>query len=42
MSSEVSARPNTELILSGLKDFQRATVEHVFSRLYGDASPSHR
>lgn len=28
-------RPNTAKILGGLKDFQRDTVEYVFSRLYG-------
>jgi len=34
MRSDV-ARPNTAAILAGLKDFQRDTVEYVFSRLYG-------
>ena len=29
--------PDVERILGGLKDFQRATVEHVFARLYTDA-----
>lgn len=29
-------RPNTQLILEGLKDFQRDTVEYVFRRLYLD------
>lgn len=28
--------PDVERILGGLKDFQRATVEHVFARLYTD------
>ena len=30
------ARPDTQLILDGLKDFQRDTVEYVFRRLYLD------
>lgn len=30
--------PPPEEVLSGLKDFQRATVDHVFSRLYGEGS----
>ncbi|QDU96261.1 helicase-related protein [Lignipirellula cremea] len=29
-------RPDTKLILDGLKDFQRGTVEYVFRRLYLD------
>ena len=34
------ARPNTAAILGGLKDFQRDTVDYVFSRLYGpDSTP---
>ncbi|QEG27767.1 ATP-dependent helicase HepA [Gemmata obscuriglobus] len=32
------ARPDTAAILRGLKDFQRDTVEYVFSRLYGPAA----
>ncbi len=28
--------PPPEEVLAGLKDFQRATVEHVFSRLYAE------
>ncbi len=28
-------RPNTEAVLAGLKDFQRATVDFVFDRFYG-------
>jgi hypothetical protein len=35
-------RPNAVAILDGLKDFQRRTVDYVFSRLYGDDVPSHR
>ncbi|HQX50773.1 MAG TPA: DEAD/DEAH box helicase [Planctomycetaceae bacterium] len=42
MTIETNKRPDTELILNGLKDFQRATVEHVFDRLYGSPTPSHR
>ena len=35
--------PPPEEVLAGLKDFQRATVEHVFSRLYAeDASGRYR
>lgn len=33
---EVTAPPNAEAVLSGLKDFQRRTVEYVFRRLYTD------
>ncbi len=29
-------------VLGGLKDFQRATVEYVYSRLYDDVDPVHR
>jgi hypothetical protein len=29
------ARPNVEEVLAGLKDFQKATVNYVFDRLYG-------
>ena len=35
-------RPDTQKILSGLKDFQRDTVEHVFRRLYLDKDCVHR
>ena len=31
----MSTRPDTESVLAGLKDFQRATVDYVFERLYG-------
>lgn len=31
----MSTRPDTESVLNGLKDFQRATVEYVFKRFYG-------
>lgn len=30
-------RPDTASVLAGLKDFQRATVDYVFERLYGPA-----
>lgn len=35
-------RPDTAAILNGLKDFQRATVEHVFRRLYLDPDSTRR
>src|SRR5690242_2973579 len=31
----MSDRPDTKSALEGLKDFQRATVDYVFSRFYG-------
>src|SRR5690349_23237694 len=34
--SEGSRRPDVEQELSGLKDFQRRTVEHVDDRLWGE------
>lgn len=37
-----SERPNTSVILDGLKDFQRATVEYVFRRLYLDEDSTRR
>ena len=37
----MSIEVDTEQVLSGLKDFQRATVEHVFDRLF-DATDSTR
>lgn len=42
MSVKSAVRPNTVAILAGLKDFQRRTVNYVFSRLYGNDDPSHR
>ncbi|MBT0652606.1 helicase-related protein [Geomobilimonas luticola] len=42
MSVKNAVRPNTISILAGLKDFQRRTVDYVFSRLYGNDDPSHR
>ena len=36
------ARPDVELIERGLKDFQRATVDYVFRRLYTDPKPTRR
>jgi hypothetical protein len=32
----MSARPDTSSALAGLKDFQRATVDYVFERFYGE------
>ncbi len=37
-----SSRPNTDSILSGLKDFQRDTVEYVFRRMYLDENCARR
>ncbi len=34
--------PDVETVLSGLKDFQRDTVDYVFRRLYLDRNPTHR
>src|SRR5437868_3667769 len=31
----MSTQPDTETVLAGLKDFQRATVDYVFERFYG-------
>lgn len=31
-------RPDTAKVIAGLKDFQRATVDYVFDRLYGENS----
>jgi len=31
----MSIRPDTSSALAGLKDFQRATVDYVFDRFYG-------
>ena len=31
----MSAQPDTQSVLNGLKDFQRATVDYVFERFYG-------
>ncbi|MCX5829132.1 MAG: helicase-related protein [Deltaproteobacteria bacterium] len=42
MAGKNVVRPNTVAILDGLKDFQRRTVDYVFSRLYGNDDPSHR
>jgi len=41
MSTEI-ARPNAAAILSGLKDFQRQTVDYVYRRLYTDPDPVRR
>lgn len=34
MPTEVAPRPDTQLALAGLKDFQRATAKYAFDRLY--------
>ena len=41
MNSQTS-RLNPQRILSGLKDFQRKTVDYVFQRLYLDRDSTHR
>jgi len=41
MTQEV-IRPDPEVILKGLKRFQRDTVEYVFQRMYLDREPTHR
>jgi hypothetical protein len=35
-------KPDVEKVLSGLKDFQRRTVDTVFQRLYKDKDPAYR
>jgi len=42
MAGKNAVRPNTESILAGLKDFQRRTVDYVFSCLYGNGDPCRR
>ncbi len=42
MTSLDSLRPNVDEALSGLKDFQRETVEYIFQRLYLDSDPTSR
>lgn len=42
MTTPRAERPNTAAILSTLKDFQRATVEYVYERLYVDQPPALR
>lgn len=37
-----STRPDPAMVLKGLKDFQRDTVEYVFRRLYQDEDAAHR
>jgi hypothetical protein len=36
---EVVTRPDPDRVLRGLRNFQRATVDHVFERLYGANDP---
>jgi hypothetical protein len=38
---EMSTRPDTNSVIAGLKDFQRATVDYVFDRFYGE-NPTRR
>ncbi|NCT90976.1 helicase [Cellulomonas sp. APG4] len=38
----VDHRPDVAAVMSGLKDFQRATVEHVVRRLWTDEEPTKR
>ena len=40
--TELTAPPNVDAVLDGLKDFQRRTVEYVFRRLYRDDDPVKR
>ncbi len=40
--NRVAERPDVARIESGLKDFQRATVDYVFRRLYTDPRPTRR
>jgi hypothetical protein len=42
MTVQCVERPNIDQILSGLKDFQRASVEYVFRRMYQDEQPARR
>lgn len=37
-----AGRPNVEQVLEGLKDFQLATVEYAFQRMYRDEPHQHR
>ena len=40
--SQSRNRPDVEAVLSGLKDFQRASVDYVFKRMYLDQDPARR
>lgn len=42
MSVQYVECPDIEQILSGLKDFQRASVDYVFRRMYQDEQPARR
>ena len=35
-------RPDVQKVLSSLKDFQRLSVDYVFSRFYTDSDRTHR
>ena len=39
-SDEIVERPNLQIILSTLKDFQLKTVQYVFNRMYQDSDPA--
>ena len=40
--ASTAKKPDSSVVLKGLKDFQRATVEYVFERLYGKHDPVRR
>ncbi len=40
--TERQSLPDVERVLAGLKDFQRRTVDYVFSRMYLDDAPARR
>jgi len=42
MSADGLARPDPEEVLATLKDFQRASVEHAFGRMFAEHEPSKR
>lgn len=42
MSVQYVECPDIEQILAGLKDFQRASVDYVFRRMYQDEQPARR
>lgn len=39
---DAPTRPDLDRVLAGLKDFQRATVDWAFRRMYVDPNPTHR
>jgi hypothetical protein len=42
MTQATTPKPDPEVVLSRLKDFQRRTVEHVFDRMYKADDPTRR